>query len=291
MTKKIKVILCWLSCMICSFFITANSLHAESSQTAAAPIDVRLYILNCGYIDMRDGSSFSDTNLYPHQPLHLADPCFLIKNPKGWLLWDLGLGDQYINHKLEDTKHGFTFTVPVSLTAQLKQLGLTPKDIQYVAISHAHLDHTGNANLFTQATWLVQQAEYQFIQQKPLPFSVANNFFQILSGAHKILLDGDYDVFGDGTVQILRTPGHTPGHQSLEIVLPHQGVVILSGDLYHMRKSYLLKQVPVFNNSRADTLASMARIDGILHNTHGRLIIQHDPNDFAALPKIPKYLN
>lgn len=255
------------------------------------PIDVRLYTLDCGMIDVHDAAPFSDTNAYPHQPMRLADPCFLIKNPKGWLLWDLGLGDQYVNHPYEDTKHGVTLTVPVTLVAQLKELGLTPDDIRYVALSHTHFDHTGNASLFPHAMWLMQRAEYQYIQQKPLSSAVADNTFQIIRGFHKTLLDGDYDVFGDGTVKILSTPGHTPGHESLEVLLPHQGVIILSGDLYHTRKSYQLRLIPVFNSSRVDTLASMAQIDNILHNTHGRLIIQHDPNDFAALPKIPQYLN
>ncbi len=77
----------------------------------------------------------------------------------------------------------------------------------------------------------------------------------------------------------------------LELLLAHQGVVILSGDLYHTRKSYINKLIPAFNASRADTLTSMARIDKILESTQGRLIVQHDPDDFAALPKFPEYLN
>lgn len=258
---------------------------------AYAAIDTRLYALDCGSLDMHDIASFSDTQFYSHHPMRLADTCFLIKNPNGWLLWDLGLGDQYLDHPFEDKKHHTTLTVSHSLVSQLKQLGLTPNDIQYVALSHSHFDHTGNAKLFTHATWLLQRSEYQFIQQKPLSSAVADNTFQLLSGVNKILLDGDYDVFGDGTVIILRTPGHTPGHESLEVVLPHKGVIIISGDLYHMRQSEEFKQVPAFNTSRSETLASMARIDGVLHNTHGRLIIQHDPSDFASLPKIPQYLD
>lgn len=289
---KLKKIIYELSCVVFSFFIFTHALYAESAETKLGfSADVRVYALNCGYIDIHDGAPFSDTSFYPHQPIRLTDPCFLIKNPKGWLLWDTGLGDQYVDHTFTDKKLGVTLTVPVSLAAQLKQLGLTPNDIRYVALSHTHFDHTGNAHLFAHATWLLQRAEYQFIQQKPLSPTVASNTFQILSAANKILLDGDYDVFGDGTVQILRTPGHTPGHESLEIKLAHQGVIILSGDLYHTRQSYLFKQIPVFNTSRAETLASMARIEGILHNTHGRLIIQHDPNDFKSLAKIPDYLN
>lgn len=271
-------------------FIIANLLILNLSY-AAAPPDARLYALNCGYIDIHDMSVFSDTHFYPHQAMRLADPCFLIKNPKGWLLWDLGLGDQYFQHPWNDTKDQVTFTVPVSLTAQLKQLGLKPNDIKFVAISHSHLDHVGNLRLFPNATFLMQRVEYNYIQKKPAPSSVLENTYDLLKDKRKILLNGDYDVFGDGSVTILSTPGHTPGHESLRVELPKKGVIILSGDLYHTRQAYLHRLVPTFNTSRAETLASMTRIDKVLQDAHGQLIIQHDPKDFASLPKVPKYLN
>lgn len=259
------------------------------SAYASTP-DIRLYTLDCGTLEIHDKSHFSDTNLYPHKPMHLVDPCFLVKHQNDWLLWDLGLGDQYIDHPADSKEYGSKIIVTKSLITQLKQLGLKPDNIKYVAISHAHFDHTGNASLFPHAMWLIQKAEYQFIQQ-PSAEAVPKNLFKILQPFPKTLLDGDDDVFGDGTVEIIRTPGHTPGHQCLLIRLPHYGVVILSGDLYHTRTDYRLKQIPIFNTSRAETLASMARIDGLLKNTHGHLIIQHDPDDYAALPKIPKYLD
>ena len=93
------------------------------------------------------------------------------------------------------------------------------------------------------------------------------------------------------TFIILSTLGHTVGHQSLQLKLPKAGTVILSGDLYHLRSAYRHKQIPSFNASRADTLASRARVDGIIKTKHARLIIQHDPTDFAALPKFPNYLD
>jgi hypothetical protein len=73
--------------------------------------------------------------------------------------------------------------------------------------------------------------------------------------------------------------------------LQKSGTVILSGDLYHLRTNRLFKRVPVYNADRADTLASMSRIETIIKNTHGRLIVQHDPRDFQTLPKPPAYLD
>jgi glyoxylase-like metal-dependent hydrolase (beta-lactamase superfamily II) len=105
------------------------------------------------------------------------------------------------------------------------------------------------------------------------------------------LIDLDRDVFGDGTVKILRANGHTAGHQILVLKLPKSGTVILSGDAVHTRENYEQGRMPVFNYARGETLASMDRIRRILANTHGRLIIQHEPKDFEALPKIPAYLD
>lgn len=287
-TKKIGFF--GLICFIFGFVF--NSVEAEPTATKNnSSKDIRLYALNCGYLDIHDMAPFFNKGFYPHKPMRLADPCFLIKNPNGWMLWDLGVGDKYVGHPVDNKQLGVTVSAPLLLTAQLKQLGLTPKDIKFVGISHAHFDHTGNANLFPNATWLMQQDEYNFMQQEPRLPTIDDGALSVVKDAPKKLLKGDYDVFGDGTVIILSTPGHTPGHQSLEIKLPHQGLVILSGDLYHVRANYIFNQVPSFNTSPADTLASRKRVEDILHGDRSQLIIQHDPNDFVSLPKIPNYLN
>ncbi len=270
-------------------FLLGTSALLALNAYAAAP-DVRLYTLNCGYINVHDNASFSDTDYYSHTPTKLADPCFLVKHNNDWLLWDLGLGDQYVGHVTESSQYGVSLIVPVSLADQLKALKLAPNDIKYVAVSHAHFDHTGNISLFPHSTLLMQRKEYASIQNNPPPMAVKDSLYSYLETMPKKLLDHDYDVFGDGSVLIIRTPGHTPGHQSLQLQLAKSGVVVLSGDVYHSRAAYRYKLVPVFNANRADTLASMERIDGILKNTKGRLIIQHDIGDFASLPKSPEYL-
>lgn len=147
--------------------------------------NVRLYCLNGGYIDIHDMSGFSDNQFYPPQTMRLANPCFLIQHPQGWLLWDLGLGDQYVGQPCKHAEHDVTLSVPISLADQLKQLGLTPNDIQLVALSHHHFDHMGNVNLFPHATLLIQRREYEYMQPKP----------DSLIGMQKILLDGDYGDF------------------------------------------------------------------------------------------------
>jgi len=253
--------------------------------------EVRLYMLDCGHADLKSMAMFSDTGDYDGKAGAIATPCFVILHPKGTLLWDTGLGDQLANKKDGVENGGIHMTVPVKLIEQLKTLGLTPKDVTYVAFSHLHFDHTGNANLFPEATWILSQAELNWATSNPTPSAVSAESFSSYKSAKTKMIDGDYDVFGDGSVRILRTPGHTPGHECLELRLRKSGTVILSGDLYHLRENYEHRRVPDFNYNRADTLASMDRIEKIVQGTKARLIVQHDLGDFNAAPKFPAYLD
>jgi glyoxylase-like metal-dependent hydrolase (beta-lactamase superfamily II) len=97
----------------------------------------------------------------------------------------------------------------------------------------------------------------------------------------------DKDVFGDGTVMVLRTPGHTPGHQSLLVRLKDKGPVVLVGDAAHFHENYQSNGVPGFNFDRAQTIASMDRIKDIEKNLKATVIIQHDPRDIGKLPAFP----
>jgi N-acyl homoserine lactone hydrolase len=103
--------------------------------------------------------------------------------------------------------------------------------------------------------------------------------------------DEDRDVFGDGTVRILKAPGHTPGSRMLLVKLAKSGPMLITGDLFHTRENYEKDLVPSVNISRADTLASSQRLRRIAANTHARVVIQHDPTDFSSMPVFPKYLD
>jgi N-acyl homoserine lactone hydrolase len=251
---------------------------------------VRLYALDCGLVHLKDMGLFSDTGEYDGKPGTIVDPCWVIRHPKGTLLWDTGLGD-----KIAENKNGVDFElghmqVDVTLLDQLKAIGLTPDDITYLSFSHTHFDHIGNANEFPDATWILNKTEIAWAETRPQPFVNPDNF-NAYQTAKTQMIDGDYDVFGDGTVRILKAPGHTPGHQLLMVKLKKAGTVIISGDLYHLRDNYRFRRVPPFNVSRADTLASIDRINTILKNTRGRLVVHHDPQDFKSLPAFPKYLD
>jgi N-acyl homoserine lactone hydrolase len=253
-------------------------------------VEVRLYTLDCGRIQVKDMGAFSDTGEYAGKSGKVVDPCFVIRHPKGTLLWDTGLGDKLTESKGGIDIEGGHIQVDATLLDQLKAIGLTPADITYLSFSHTHFDHTGNANEFPGATWILNKTEIAWAESRPGAF-VNLDSFSGYKTAKTQMIDGDYDVFGDHSVVILKTPGHTPGHQSLELILKKSGVVILSGDLWHLRDNYRFHRVPANNTERADTLASIDRISSILKNTKGRLVIQHDPGDFEALPKATDYLD
>jgi glyoxylase-like metal-dependent hydrolase (beta-lactamase superfamily II) len=262
-----------------------------AAHTAEAVGELRLYAADCGEIDFKDMSFFSDTGDYDGRSGSVVVPCFIIRHPKGTLVWDAGLGDNLVGKEDNEISNGVHTVVRTTLVDQLKSIGLTPTDVTHLAFSHLHLDHTGNANLFSSATWIMNRAELNAAISVPPPFAVVVSTFDGYKNAKTQLIDGDYDVFGDGSVRILRAPGHTPGHQVLELKLKKADVVILSGDLYHQRASVKPHRVMIFNVNRADTLASMDRVDKILANTKGRLVVQHDAGDFKSLPKFPAYLD
>jgi glyoxylase-like metal-dependent hydrolase (beta-lactamase superfamily II) len=263
---------------------------------AAQPVaSVRLYAIDCGRIDFTDMGLLSDTGEYDGRRGSLVDPCFLVRHPRGTLLWDTGLGDARVGHDSAPNSAGVSLHVGRRLLDQLALAGIVPADITFIAFSHLHLDHTGNANEFVAAIWILNKAELDWALGTPTPALVDPATFRAYRSARTRMIGGDYDVFGDGTVRILAAPGHTPGHQVLQLRLARAGTVLLSGDLYHLRADRPhgghSGRVAVGNTDRAQSLASMDRIEAILRNTHGRLVIQHDPQDFRALPRFPAYLD
>lgn len=262
------------------------------AHAVAEPTTLRLYTLDCGTLTLQSLALFADGDEYADTPGTLAVPCFLIRHPKGDLLWDAGLGDEFAQRPEGVlVAEGITARVPVTLKAQLRQLDMVPADVEFVAFSHLHFDHTGNAALFEQATYLFNRRELAWALERPTPFGVNADHLRVAANAETAMIDLDHDVFGDGSVRILKAPGHTPGHQVLMLRLPNTGVVVLSGDLYHTRDNYRQSRVPLVNHSRGETLASFDRVGRLLRNHGARLIVQHAPEDFAALPRVPDYLD
>lgn len=264
---------------------------ASAASARPSPPDVRLYTLDCGTLTLDDMGLFSDAGEHAGETGVMAVPCFLVRHGDDWLLWDTGLGDRLAAVPGGVHQLGGQWTVTRTLASQLQALGLTPADMTYVALSHTHADHSGNVDLFPDATWLLDPAELSAARAQPTPLGVQPALLEGLDTATIRPVDGDLDVFGDGTVVILRTPGHTAGHKSLLIRLVKAGPVLLTGDLFHTRENRAYRRVPGPNVDRADTLASFDRFEGVAAHESARVIIQHSVEDVAALPAPPAWLD
>ena len=266
-----------------------------SAQTkhAPAPKSLRLYVLDCGKITgvSATGFGFKDGEL---ATTDMVTPCFLIAHPRGTLMWDTGeIADSAVKTDGTPTKQG-AFTVTRPLLPQLAAIGYTPQDITYLALSHYHGDHVANANSFAGSTWIVQQVERDAMFPEKPPEKGPGGANPALYGALKqskvmLIKNEDHDVFGDGTVVIKFTPGHTPGHQSLFLKLPKTGPVLLSGDLYHYPEEMTLKRIPSFDFNKDETAQSRAAMEAFVKQTHAQLWIQHDAIAGAKRKLAPQF--
>jgi glyoxylase-like metal-dependent hydrolase (beta-lactamase superfamily II) len=257
-----------------------------AQKPAPATKSVKLYVFDCGHLKSRDPEPLLKRGV---TTTDMSVAAYLIVHPKGTLLWDAGvIPDELI--KPEGTVEARA-TVHTTIRGQMAEIGYKPADITYLALSHNHYDHTANANEFAGSTWLVQKAE-RAVMFPDTPPATPNNAaprFSALKNSKTMLLDGDYDVFGDGTVVIIATPGHTPGHQSLFVKLKKTGAVVLSGDLYHYPSERTLKDFTPFSDlgSPATEVASKAKLEALLKDKKATLWIQHDIIAFAKLKKSP----
>jgi len=259
-------------------------------QTPGSAAGVRLYVLDGGTLTVKEPTGFGLTRAEVKET-DMVSPAFLIVHPTGSLLWDTGLGDHLIGRPASETMVGaFGQTVSSPLKGQLAAIGYAPGRITYLALSHMHFDHVGNGNDYATATWLVQRPERaaMFGDQAPSSNPAAVRY-SALRDARTMILDGDHDVFGDGTVVIKSTPGHTPGHQSLFVRLTKTGAVVLSGDLYHYPEERTLNRMPAREATEGRTAASRASLDAFIKTTSADLWIQHDLGHWRQLKKSPAY--
>ena len=266
----------------------ATSLAAPVSAQEAP--DLEMWQLDCGTIELSDAGDFSDAHLYDGEERTLVVNCYLIRNADQYMLWDAGLSKDLIG--ISYTEGAFTVSMKRSLVDQLAELTLSTEDINLAAVSHYHFDHTSQLADFPDATLLIGAADWDVVKaaQEPNQLVDPRPFTPWLGEdtAPVTAIAQDHDVFGDGSVLIKATPGHTPGHASLLVRLPEKGDVLLTGDLYHFEEQVTNRGVPQFNTNRADTLASMARFDAIAKSLDATVIIQHDSRHLDRLPTFPE---
>jgi len=267
---------------ICAVVLGALAMsHLPALAQTKSGVD-KLYILNCGEGVAGDISRWSGVDVGKSMPM--ADNCYLIHDTQGWMLWDTGVADAIAampTGQAPSDPRAIHWYRPKTLAAEIAAVGVKPSDIKYLAISHTHPDHIGNVEMFPKAMLLVQKAEYEW----PNPLGVGR-----FKPEHPVKkLEGDYDVFGDGSAMIISTPGHTPGHQSLLVKLPKTGAIVLSGDAVHFKSNWDNRRVPSINFDKEKTSASMQRIADILAKEHAQLWINHDKGQRDSLKMAPAY--
>lgn len=273
--------------LLCTIFISS------CATTADRPAAVeRMYVINCGENHVNDISRWTP-GVNVGQPAVFSNHCYLIRHAKGLMLWDSGNPDRVaaMPNGLIIPKGGYTAYMRKPLAGSLREIGIAPGDIQHFAMSHSHGDHSGNANLFASSTVYMQAAEQDAVfglEPEKYGFPAAN--FEKLRGAKIVRLNGERDVFGDGSVVIKPAPGHTPGHQVLAVQLPKTGPVLLSGDMVHLQYNWDNRVVPSLNFSVPQSQKSMDEMKGYVAKTGAKLWINHDRAQSAGIPKAPAYV-
>jgi len=279
----------WIAAALVAAALAAWGADAQRAQPAAA--SPRIYVFENGSISGLDPALFNFKREELEQ-VDFVDMAYLVVHPRGTVMFDAGaVPDGLFKGDGSPVVEGVV-TATKPLLPQLAAVGYKPADITYLVLSHYHSDHTGNANAFAGATWIVQKAERDYMfADDPQGIIQPATYAALRNANTKILSNEDFDVFGDGTVVVMSTPGHTPGHQVLAVKLANRGTVVLAGDLYHYPEERTTGRTPTFEFAADQSKVSRARIEKFVEDNHAQLWIEHDIATHAALPKSPQYVD
>lgn len=254
----------------------------------------RMYVIECGENHVSDLSRWTP-GVNVGKPHVFSDHCYLIRHAQGWMLWDSGNPDRYAampNGFRAGPNAPITAYMKKPLVESLREIGVAPSDIRHFAMSHSHGDHSGNANLFHGATLYMQAAEYEAVfGSEPQKYNFIAGNFDKLRVANTVKLNGDRDVFGDGTVVIKSAPGHTIGHQVLVVKLARTGPVLLTGDMVHLVYSWENRVVPGFNYNVEQSGRTIDAMKAYAKQIGAKVWVTHDKEQHAGIPKSPRFVD
>jgi N-acyl homoserine lactone hydrolase len=241
----------------------------------AAP--VRLYVLDTGLIECSDYAMFSPAA--PRRAYQeMSVRSYLVVHPAGTLLWDTGIDDGVAGlargKRIADS---IVFRVPRTLHSQLAEIGIATDEVDYLALSHLHVDHVGNVGLFPRATVLLQRGEHEAgYGPDPERYTLIPDTYAALDRDRIEVVEGDHDVFGDGLVVMKPLPGHTPGHQGLLVVLPETGPVLLAGDIAYSAGDYAQSAVRSLNVDLEASRRSIETAKALERDRGAKVWLHHD---------------
>jgi len=277
-------------------FFAARASWAQSKEQG---VD-RLYVLDCGQGHAADQSRWT-VGVNVGKPVDISVSCYLIHDAQGYFLWDTGISDfvaSMPNGWLpgNDPATGIHWTRAKTLQSQLAAIGVKSADLRFIGISHTHPDHIGNVESFPTVPLLIQKAEYDyyFAPGKPGVAMPPGDTKPRFSKEHPVdLVQEDRDLFGDGAVMIVYTPGHTPGHESCLVHLQKTGWILLTGDAVHLRDNWDNRRIPYFGTmppeQKVQTMLSMQRMADLVSFYHAQLWILHDKAQSDKLKHAPEY--
>ena len=252
---------------------------------------INVYALCTGFIELDRASMVSD--LPPGQPWTVPVVSFLASHPKGKLLFDTGvhcqarldplarLGPERIKRLTVKSRQGD------DVVPQLAKLGLKPDDVRFVANSHLHFDHCGGNEFFPRATFLVQRAELEAARRPGFVPSYSPSPLDFDHPLDYRMLDGEHDVFGDGSVVLLPTYGHTPGHQSLLVRAGKQAQIVCASDACYTRENMDRDVLPKILWNPSVMSESLAVLRKLRDQAGATMFYGHDPAQWETIPKAP----
>jgi glyoxylase-like metal-dependent hydrolase (beta-lactamase superfamily II) len=251
---------------------------------------VRLYSLDTGLIESADFALWSP-NAESGERRAMSVRSYLIVHPRGTVLWDTGIDDAIAEHpdgrRIADS---IVFRVPRTLRGQLAEIGVAPGDVDYLVLSHLHVDHVGNVGLFPTATVLLQRAELEAgYGPDPERFTLDPRAYAALDRDRIETVDGDHDLFGDGTAVLTALPGHTPGHQGILVRLSESGPVLLAGDIAYTARDYAETAVREANVDLEQSRRSIKTAQRIERQLGAAVWLHHDLDAQRAVRTAPDF--
>jgi glyoxylase-like metal-dependent hydrolase (beta-lactamase superfamily II) len=265
--------------------------------------DLKLYAFSSGALTIGKGALLNTASMT--DMIKVPVGFYVIRHPKGTVLFDTGNNDKIIT---DPSYWGESFkaltpvnTPDVAIDTQLQKIGLKPDDITFVVPSHMHLDHGGNVGKFLKSTFVLQKDEIlnafwpapgtggPYMIGDIMPLRSPNT--DMPNAVKMVQLNGDMDLFGDGTIVVKRWVGHTPGSQMLTVKLKNKGLTILTGDNAYFREN-VEKSVPpniVLAYSPSGMLSAYEWIRYQMATEKADFFTAHDPDAFKAMKKAPEF--